>query len=128
MSASGKTPSSWCLLHERTAYEITPVDTRVQTWEYKGGYDKRFIDLSVDQNGNITQTARKEYQEVPKNAADNAVFVKLEGWDIPVELRALVQVNSKTAPVVVGAVGGMKEVEDRILTPTIRSIVRNIAV
>ena len=64
---------------------------------------------------------------MPKNAADRAVFVKIEGWDIPLELRALVQVRPQDAPVVVGSVGGVKEIEDRVLTPVIRSIVRNVA-
>lgn len=111
----------------RKAYEVTLVDTRVKTWVYKGGYKKRFIDLSVDQQGNIKQIQRSEDQPVPAEAADRAVFVKVEGWDIPQELRVLVQVNPKNAPVVVGAVGGLNEIEDRILTPVIRSIVRNVA-
>ncbi len=111
----------------RKAYEVSLVDTRVKTWEYKGGYTKRIIDLSVDQQGNIRQVERTEVQPVPKEAADRAVFVKVEGWDIPQELRVLVQVHPKNAPIVVGAVGGLEEIEDRILTPAIRSIVRNIA-
>ena len=109
------------------AYEITMVETRLQTWEYKGGYTKRMVDLKLDQQGNIQQTERQEVQPVPKNAADRAVFVKIEGWDIPLELRALVQVRPQDAPVVVGSVGGVKEIEDRVLTPVIRSIVRNVA-
>ncbi len=111
----------------RKAYEITLVDTRVKTWEYKGGYTKRLIDLSVDQQGNIRQTERSEVQPVLPDAADRAVFVKVEGWDIPQELRVLVQVSPRNAPIVVGAVGGLTEIEDRILTPAIRSIVRNVA-
>ncbi len=111
----------------RKAYEVTLVDTRVKTWEYKGGYTKRMIDLSVDQQGNIKQVERTEVQPVPKEAADRAVFVKVEGWDIPQELRVLVQVNPKNAPIVVGAVGGLEEIEDRILTPVIRSIIRSVA-
>ena len=111
----------------RRAYHITLVDTRVRTWEYKGGFVKRIIDLSVDQQGNIKQIERTEKHEVPENAADRAVFVKIEGWDIPLELRALVQIQPENAPIVVGSVGGIKEVEDRILTPAIRSIVRNVA-
>ncbi len=111
----------------RKAFEVTLVDTRVKTWEYKGGFSKRIIDLSVDQQGNIKQVERTDLQPVPENAADRAVFVKVEGWDIPQELRALVQVSPKNAPVVVGAVGGLEEIEDRILTPVIRSIVRNVA-
>ncbi len=111
----------------RKAYEITLVDTRVKTWEYKGGFIKRIIDLAVDQQGNITQTPRSEAQAVPQDAADRAVLVKVEGWDIPQELRVLVQVSPRNAPIVVGAVGGLSEIEDRILTPVIRSIVRNVA-
>ncbi len=111
----------------RKAYEVSLVDTRVKTWEYKGGFTKRIIDLSVDQQGNIRQVERTEQQSVPKEAADRAVFVKVEGWDIPQELRVLVQVNPKNAPIVVGAVGGLAEIEDRILTPVIRSIVRSVA-
>jgi len=111
----------------RQAYEVTLVDTRVQTWEYKGGYTKRIIDLSVDQQGNIQQNERSVQEQIPGDAADRAVFVKVEGWDIPLELRALVQVDPDNAPVVVGSVGGLGEIENRILTPAIRSIVRNVA-
>lgn len=111
----------------RAAYEVTLVDTRVQTWEYKGGYVKRIIDLSLDQQGNIQQTERTIDEVSPPDAADRAVFVKVEGWDIPLELRALVQVSPENAPVVVGSVGGLDEIENRILTPAIRSIVRNVA-
>ena len=35
----------------RHAYDVTLVDTRVQTWEYRGGYRRRIIDLSIDQAG-----------------------------------------------------------------------------
>ncbi|WP_206682717.1 SPFH domain-containing protein [Chthonobacter albigriseus] len=111
----------------RRAYEVELVDTRVQTWEFKGGYTKRIVDLSVDQQGKLQQDTRSVVEEVPSTAADRAVFVKIEGWDIPVELRVLVQVDPADAPIVVGSVGGLKEVEDRILVPAIRSIVRNVA-
>lgn len=111
----------------RRAYEVTLVDTRVQTWEYKGGFNKRSIDLSVDQEGNIKQTETSAQESIPSDAADRAVFAKMEGWDIPLELRALVQISPENAAVVVGSVGGIVEVENRILTPAIRSIVRNVA-
>ncbi|MBI1385444.1 MAG: hypothetical protein GC150_11085 [Rhizobiales bacterium] len=111
----------------RRAYEVTLVDTRVQTWEYRGGYNRRKINLSIDQQGNLRQTEESVVESVPNDAADRAVFVKVEGWDIPVELRALVQVDPENAPVVVGSVGGLQEIENRILTPAIRSIVRNVA-
>lgn len=110
------------------AYEVTLVDTRVQTWEYNGGFTKRWIDLNVDQSGTLTQTLRSE--EVPFVAtqfADKAVLVKVDGWDVPQELRVLVQVTPENAPVVVASVGGLKQIEDSVLTPSIRSIVRNVA-
>lgn len=118
-------PGAYYMNHQ--AYEITQVDTRVQTWEYKGGFRKRIIDLSVDDQGRIRQVERFVEQPTPKEAADQAIFVKIEGWDIPVELRVVVQVPPENAPLVVGGVGGLEQIEDRILTPTIRSIVRNVA-
>ncbi|HQF31733.1 MAG TPA: SPFH domain-containing protein, partial [Hyphomicrobiales bacterium] len=111
----------------RSAYEVTFVDVRVRTWEYKGGYTKRIVDLALDQQGNLQQTERRVDEPVPENAADKAVFIKVEGWDIPLELRALVQVSPEHAPIVIASVGGLDEIEDRILTPAIRSIVRNVA-
>lgn len=118
-------PGAYYLNH--IAYEVTLVDTRVQAWEYKGGFTKRKINLSIDQQGNLRQEEETSNEVVPQDAADRAVFVKVEGWDIPLELRALIQVDPESAPVVVGSVGGLEEVEDRILTPAIRSIVRNVA-
>ena len=109
------------------AYDVTLVDTRVQTWEYKGGYRRRIIDLSIDQQGNLQQTERNIDQPMPPTAVDSAVFVKVEGWDIPQELRVVAQVSPENAPIVAGSVGGISEIEHRILTPLIRSIVRNVA-
>ena len=111
----------------RHAYDITLVDTRVQTWEYKGGYRRRIIDLSIDQQGNLKQTERTVEESVPATAVDRAVFVKVEGWDIPQELRVVAQISPENAPIVAGSVGGIQEIEHRILTPLIRSIVRNVA-
>jgi hypothetical protein len=109
------------------AYDVTLVDTRVQTWEYKGGYRRRIIDLSIDQQGNLQQSERTVDAPVPQTAVDASVFIKVEGWDIPQELRAVAQVSPENAPIVAGSVGGIQEIEHRILTPLIRSIVRNVA-
>jgi hypothetical protein len=111
----------------KQAYDVTLVDTRVQTWEYKGGYRRRIIDLSIDQQGNLKQNERTVEASVPPTAVDSAVFVKVEGWDIPQELRVVAQVAPGNAPIVAGSVGGIQEIEQRILTPLIRSIVRNVA-
>lgn len=108
------------------AYRVTVMSTRVQTWEFKGGYKKRYIDLSLDQAGNLTQTQRSEDIKKPDNAADPAVTPFVEGWLVPLELRVLAQVTPDNAPFVVASVGTLKDVEDNIMVPTIRSIVRNV--
>jgi len=110
-----------------SVFSVTMVDTRVQKWSYKGGYKKRVIDLTVSQEGDIIQTESSSDISVPKEAIGNAITVKIEGWDVPLELRVLVQVTPENAPFVVASVGGLEQVEERVLTPAIRSIVRNVA-
>jgi hypothetical protein len=111
----------------KDAFDVTEINTQVQTWTYSGGYEKRFIDLEVDQKGQIKQSLRKEEQKYdPKRDAANAIFAKVEGWDVPVEIRALVQITPEDAPFVVASVGGVNEAENRVITPIIRSEARNI--
>lgn len=109
------------------AYNITMLDTRVQTWNYKGGYTRRYIDLRVTQDGKIVQTERSEYVPVPANAADKAILTRMEGWLVPQEIRVQVQVEPKDAPFLVASVGTLEAAEDKIVTPSIRSVVRNIS-
>jgi hypothetical protein len=108
------------------AYKITKMSTRVQTWEFKGGYKKRYIDLSLDQAGNLKQAERAQDIPVPEKAADPAITPFVEGWLVPLELRVLAQVTPDNAPFVVASVGGLTEIENNIMVPTIRSIVRNV--
>ena len=56
-----------------------------------------------------------------------AVFVKMEGWDVPLELRVVAQVSPADASCVVAGVGTLRQVEDRVLTPSIRAITRDVA-
>ncbi|MFN7114162.1 MAG: SPFH domain-containing protein [Alphaproteobacteria bacterium] len=107
-------------------YEVTQIPTRAQRWSYHGGYDDCRIDLTIGDDGKFSQTRHCTAIPVDPNVADEAIFVRVEGWEIPVELRVLVQVNPADAALVAAAVGSLKEMEDRIVTPTIRSIVRNI--
>ncbi len=116
-------PGKYYLNHR--AYEVTIISTRIHAWTYKGGYLRRYIDLSVDQEGKITQRERRRDIPVPPNAVD-AIMARIEGWDVPLELRVLGQVTPEDAPFVVASVGGMKEVEDKVLTPAIRSVIRNV--
>ena len=46
--------------------------------------------------------------------------------EVPLELRVLAQVTPDNAPFVVASVGGLPEIENNIMVPTIRSIVRNV--
>ena len=108
------------------AYNITMMSTRVQTWEFKGGYKRRYIDLSLDQAGNLTQAQRSQDVPVPQGSADPAITPFVEGWLVPLELRVLAQVTPDNAPFVVASVGGLPEIENNIMVPTIRSIVRNV--
>jgi hypothetical protein len=110
----------------RVAYNVTQVDTRVQTWNYKGGYKRRYIDLQVTQDGKIEQKERSEEVAIPEHAADSAIFTRMEGWLVPQELRVQVQVEPKDAPFLVASVGNTAAAEDKVVTPSIRSVVRNI--
>lgn len=109
------------------AYTHTIIPTRLITWVYKGGYMKREITVSVNSEGTITQkTPEPVFIERPEGAADDAITVRTEGWEFPVEVRAVVQVHPKDAPRVVASVGTLADVEDRIVTPTIRDVLRTI--
>jgi hypothetical protein len=110
----------------KEAFEAKIIPTRVQTWTYKGGYQKRQVDLRVGDNGKIQQTESSETIPIPKNAADGAINVRVEGWNVPVELRVIVQVQPEMAPIVVATVGDLNAVEDKIITPAIRDILRTI--
>lgn len=110
----------------RDAYDVTLVSTRVTTLEFKGGFTRRYIDLKVDSKGDFQQTERSASFQRPNDSADTAINTKVEGWEIPQELRAIVQITPENAPIVVAAVGGQNEVDQRIVVPSIRSLVRNV--
>lgn len=108
------------------AFVATIIPTRLQTWNYKGGYVSRRINLTVGDNGKIEQKEEQTNIAVPKNAADRAINVRVEGWTIPIDMRVVVAVNPANAAKVVASVGGLKQVEDNIITPAIRDILRTI--
>jgi hypothetical protein len=109
------------------AYVPTLIPTRLITWAYKGGYEKKEIELIVDGEGTITQAAPTSTTVArPEGAADDAITVRVEGWEFPVEVRAVVQVTPENAPRVVASIGTLADVENRIVTPAIRDIFRTI--
>jgi SPFH domain / Band 7 family len=109
------------------AFAITNVDTRAQVWTYAGGYRRAQIALTVDAKGDIVQNRSEVDVPVDKDNADRAIFLKMEGWDVPLELRVVAQVGPNDAACVVAGIGTLKEVEDRVLTPSIRAITRDVA-
>jgi len=109
------------------AYVATIIPTRVQTWTYKGGYTSRKINLVVGDNGKISQQEQQVRVDVPKDAASHAINVRVEGWTIPVDMRVTIQVHPDDAPRVVASVGDLQRVQDNIVTPAIRDILRTIS-
>ena len=108
------------------AYVPTIIPTRIQTWAYKGGYTERSVKLALNDDGSILQKFTEKEIPVPETAADKAINVRVEGWVVPVDARILVSVEPKFAPTVVATVGDLKAVEDKIITPAIRDIMRTI--
>jgi len=108
------------------AYKNTIISTRVQVWTYKGGYTTKKIDLTVNDDGSITQQVTEIDRPMPASAADRAINVRVEGWTVPVELRVPVQISPENAPKVVAGIGSLQNVENRIVTPAIRDILRTI--
>jgi hypothetical protein len=108
------------------AYIPTNIPTRLTTWKYMGGYEKRTITLNVDSKGNIEQKSDSNTVNMPDDAADEAVIIRSEGWEFPVEVRAVIQVSPENAPIVVATIGDLTKVENNIATPTIRDAMRTI--
>jgi len=121
--ADVKTPGEYYI--NKKAYDVTLVDTRVQTWKYIGGYKRRIINLVIGDDGKIQQEPVEIDFPVPEDAADMAIMLRVEGWDVPQDSRVQVQVTPENAPFVVASVGGLEEVENKIITPNYRSIMRN---
>jgi hypothetical protein len=96
--------------------------------EEKGRLDAPIVPVGcVDAKGDIVQNRTEVEVPKDKDNADVAVFVKMEGWDVPLELRVVAQVSPAEASCVVAGVGTLRQVEDRVLTPSIRAITRDVA-
>ena len=111
----------------QNAFTIIDVDTRAQVWTYAGGYTRAQIALTVDTKGEIVQKRTEAEIPIDENNADRAIFLKMEGWDVPLELRVVAQVGPNDAACVVAGIGTLKQIEDRVLTPSIRAITRDVA-
>lgn len=110
----------------RKAKSPTIIPIRMQNLVYKGGYTRREFNLTVNDDGSIAQREESEQVKVPEGAADSAINVRVEGWTVPVEFRINGQVNPSNAPLVVATVGDLRAVEDKVVTPAIRDVLRTI--
>src|SRR5262249_18952292 len=109
------------------AFALTEIDTRAQVWTYAGGYRRANISLTVDAKGDIVQNRTEGDVPYDKDNADRAIFVKMEGWDVPLELRVVAQVSPAEDSCVVAGVGTLSQAQDRVLTRSIRAITRDVA-
>jgi hypothetical protein len=108
------------------AFEVKKIDARAQLWTFAGGYKRANISLTVDAKGNVIQTQSET--DVPEDGAnvDRAIFVKAEGWDVPLELRVVAQVLPSEAACLVASLGDLREVQTRVLAPSIRAVVDDV--
>ena len=119
-------PPGMYYLNQRI-YDVKIVDVRIRNWVYAGGYDHYSIRVKVGSDGQVKQERTKTTKvSVPKGAAGSAVRIKVEGWNVYQDVRIQARVSAEKAPLVVAAIGGIDEVEDRIITPQVRSILRNV--
>ena len=117
------------------AYVVTKCPTIQFRLNYAGGYTKRIAELNPDEKGNVTTTISTV--EIPPvvGSADNAIPVKIEGFDAYMEARALVQIQQAYVPFVVAGLGLAQNatleqtsqmIEDKVITPVLRSVSKNV--
>jgi hypothetical protein len=112
-------------------YKVTMVPVVASVFEYKGGYKARMVDVALNDKGEITERMTEvEVQEKPENA-DAAILIRPEGWNVHQELRVQAQVDPIMAPFVVASLGlteanASAVIEDRVVTPIVRSVVREV--
>ncbi len=64
--------------------------------------------------------------DLPLGGAGGAIAVKVEGWTVYQDVRLQARALPEYAALVVAAVGGLKEVEDRIIVPQVSSVLRDV--
>jgi SPFH domain / Band 7 family len=118
-------PGRYYLNH--MAYQATLIPTRAQALVYSGGYMQRDIDITVNEHGAIVEQHRQRMVPTPADAAAGAIIVTVEGWRIPLEVQLVLQIAAVQAPHLVAAVGDVRALEDTLITPVLRSVVRDVA-
>ena len=110
------------------ALQIQSEDVRAQVWNYAGGYTQREVSIEIEDDGKITQTIIPHSEiVVPKNAADKAISVKTKDkYTVYIEARMQIQPDPRAAAGIVAGIGSLAMVEDKVVTPAVRAVLRNL--
>ncbi|MEL6747712.1 MAG: hypothetical protein AAFO79_07880 [Pseudomonadota bacterium] len=108
----------------RDAYEVTPVDIRVDNNTMRGGYKRRWINLDLQSGGQVNAVTRIASSEEKTGDIGSAVTIKVEGWTVFLDVRVQTQVTAENAPKVVAAVGGVEAIKHRFIVPELRAELR----
>jgi len=120
------TPGNYYL--NPNAYHITKVDMKAQVWKYKGGFKPRKVSIYIDSKGDIIQQ-KETTKELPilKEYASPAIAVKTKDkYTVYVELRMQIQPDPNYAAAIVAGIGSLDMVEDKVVTPAVRAVLRNL--
>lgn len=110
------------------AYEVLPQDMRAQTWYYSGGYTPREAVINVTADNEIVyENIKHKLLPIPKKAADMAIEVKTKDkYPVYIELRLQIQPDPAHASQIVAGIGSLAMVEDKVITPAVRAVLRNL--
>jgi len=117
-------PAQQYYLHN-LAYEPNMFDTRIQAWDFIGGFTKRTISLTMDPNGGIQQKESVEVIPMLPGAVDRAIPIIIEGWEAWQDVRAFVHVEPKDVPYVQAKLGGLEEVQ-KLFASALRDVFRTV--
>ena len=118
------TPGSYFV--NTNCYQFHPFSIQAQSFECKGGYSERTIDLVADEKGQVTQQTANVEVKKPEDALSDAISLTVEGWPIFIEMRGLVQVRPENVPFVSQTLGTLEAVDSKIVVPAIRSGMRTV--
>jgi hypothetical protein len=114
--------------YNRQAIDVNNFGIRIQTWIYNGGYTPREVEVRVSQDGKIVQkNIALDTIPIPENAADGAISIKTKDkWIVRLNLTIQIQPEPEYVSAIYASVGGLAEIENKSLTPTLQSILRNM--
>lgn len=110
------------------AYQPYIVQTRAFQWTYKGGFTKRDV-VANEVDGVVSVSLGESYEvQKPDKAADTAIKVlTVDAYEFFTEWTVQGQVEPANAPFMIASIGSITNAEDTVVTPVMRSEVRNAA-